>query len=318
MKKIFILAVFAIIVAAPFVFIDRFSNRVKNALSLEEAKAVAEKFINDNLMNPGNKATVSSIGEDNGIYKLTVEAGGQQIISYLSKDGKFFFPQALDIKEIESSVQNASAPVSAEVKTKSAKPAVELFVMSYCPYGTQIEKGILPVVKLLGDKIDFKLKFVDYAMHEKKEIDENTLQYCLETKQGSKFLPYLECFLKAGDSKSCLAETGVNESELNSCLSETDKRYKITELYKDSSKWSGSYPPFNVYLEDNEKYGVGGSPTLIINGETVSPARDSASLLATVCSAFGNKPDECYAELSSAAPSSGFGSGGPSTSGSCN
>jgi len=49
--------------------------------------------------------------------------------------------------------------------------------MSYCPYGTQIEKGILPVINALGNKIKFSLKFVDYAMHGKKEIDENSRQY---------------------------------------------------------------------------------------------------------------------------------------------
>ena len=36
---------------------------------------------------------------------------------------------------------------------KKEKPEVELFVMSHCPFGTQIEKGMLPVARLLGDKI---------------------------------------------------------------------------------------------------------------------------------------------------------------------
>ncbi len=45
--------------------------------------------------------------------------------------------------------------------------------MSYCPYGTQAEKGILPVVALLGDKIDFKLRTVHYVLHGDKEDLEN-------------------------------------------------------------------------------------------------------------------------------------------------
>ena len=40
---------------------------------------------------------------------------------------------------------------------KRAVPEVELFIMSHCPYGTQTMKGIVPVVELLGDKIDFEL-----------------------------------------------------------------------------------------------------------------------------------------------------------------
>ncbi|MBU3941884.1 MAG: hypothetical protein KKF74_03150, partial [Nanoarchaeota archaeon] len=47
---------------------------------------------------------------------------------------------------------------------KKDKPEVELFVMSHCPYGTQIEKGMLPVARLLGDKIDFNIRFCSYAM----------------------------------------------------------------------------------------------------------------------------------------------------------
>jgi hypothetical protein len=68
--------------------------------------------------------------------------------------------------------------------------------MSYCPFGTQAEKGILPVVNLLKDKIDFKVKFVNYAMHGKKEIDENNLQYCIQKEEPNKYNSYLTCFLK--------------------------------------------------------------------------------------------------------------------------
>ncbi len=59
--------------------------------------------------------------------------------------------------------------------------------MAYCPYGTQEEKGILPVVNTLNNKIDFKVKFCDYAMHGKQEIDEQLNQYCIETEQADKF-----------------------------------------------------------------------------------------------------------------------------------
>jgi hypothetical protein len=51
---------------------------------------------------------------------------------------------------------------------KREKPDVDVFVMSYCPFGTQIEKGLLPVWDLLGDKINLNIRFVDYAMHGKR------------------------------------------------------------------------------------------------------------------------------------------------------
>ena len=40
------------------------------------------------------------------------------------------------------------------------KPDVELFVMSYCPYGVQAEQELLPFLETYGDTIDFKLRFI--------------------------------------------------------------------------------------------------------------------------------------------------------------
>jgi hypothetical protein len=67
----------------------------------------------------------------------------------------------------------------------------------------------------------------------------------------------------------------------------------------------------NFYAQkaDNDKYGVQGSPTLVINGAQISSGRDSAGLLKTICSAFNTAPSECQKQLSSASPSAGFGEG---------
>ena len=107
---------------------------------------------------------------------------------------------------------NAGGGTETPAVVKSDKPKVELFVMSYCPYGLQMEKAFLPVMDLLKDKADLSVKFVSYAMHEKKEIDENTRQYCIEKEQTSKFTAYLKCFTGKDDYKACLQSTGVNET----------------------------------------------------------------------------------------------------------
>ena len=190
---------------------------------------------------------------------------------------------------------------------KMEKPEVELFVMSYCPYGTQIEKGMLPVVELLGDKIDFELKFCDYAMHDKTELDEQTVQYCIQEGQNDKFIDYLTCFLEDGTSDRCIIEAGIDQSKLNSCVKATDSKFKITESYNDKSTWKGNFPTFTIYQEEVDKYSVGGSPTLIINGVTAKTGRDAASLLNAVCYGFSDNPNECDEVLDSASPSPGFG-----------
>ncbi len=201
---------------------------------------------------------------------------------------------------------------------KKEKPEVNLFVMSYCPYGTQMEKGILPVLRLLGDKIDFNMRFVYYAMHGETEVNEQTLQYCIQKEYNEKYLDYLECFLNEGNTEECVEEVELS-GKLDTCIEETDAEFKITEKLNDQSTWMGNYPPFDVDKELNEKYGVRGSPSLVINDVVASTSRNPASLLDAICTGFKDKPSECSEELSSENPSAGFGFSetSSSSSGSC-
>ncbi len=302
---------------APYVKSISIQNPIKpeNMIKLEDAKTKTENFINNYLMN-GGKITVKNAGEEYGLYKIVVDSGnGKNIDTYITKDGKLFF-QSFDIEKIEG-VKNNAAPSGAEIK-KSDKPEVELFVMSHCPYGTQIEKGILPVVSALGSKINFDLKFTDYAMHGEKELKEELNQYCIKTGEPAKFNGYLKCFIESanGDSATCLKKTGINTAKLKTCVDATDKQFKVTANFKDKTAWNGNFPTFNIYKESNAKYGVQGSPTLIINGATATSGRDSASLLKTICSAFNTPPKECETTLSSASPSTGFGVGTSGSAGS--
>jgi len=287
------------------------------ASQLEAMKSKVEKFINENLVPPGVKATVKNISEENGLYKLTINVNNQEITSYASKDGKNFFPEAISM---ETKTQNQNEPANQAPNqpiTKSAVPEVDLFVMSYCPYGLQAEKGILPVVDLLGSKIKFNLKFVDYAMHGEKEIDENLRQYCIDKIAPAKLSAYLKCFTEQGNADACLKNVQIDAPALNACTIAADTQFQIKAKFNDKTTWANSqYPPFDIYKADNEKYKVGGSPTLVINGVTVSPARDSQSLLTTICSAFSDQPSECSQKLSSQTPSPGFGSTAGASSGS--
>lgn len=291
------------------------TNTVKpgKTLSVEEASNKAEEFINTFLMQSGSTATVKEITSEYGLYKLSIDITSDVVESYLTKDGRLFFPQALNIDEITSenlgANQEAAAAPVVTVSKKNDKPVVELFVMSHCPFGTQMEKGMLPVVEALGDKIDFEIKFNNYAMHGEKELVEQINQYCIQKEQTDKFTEYLACFLDASDSATCLASANINTGDLAECYAKTDKEFKIMDNFRGQIGYQGSYPGFDIYDADNEKYGVGGSPTLVINGETISSNRDSASLLATICSAFNETPEECSTVLSNAAPSAGFGYG---------
>jgi len=128
---------------------------------------------------------------------------------------------------------------------KTDKPVVELFVMSYCPYGLQTEKAIIPVLELLGDKIDFKLRFVNYAMHGEKEVWENLRQYCIQFKTNpDKFIDYLKCFTESGNAEKCMEELNIDKNAVQSCMDEEDKRWGISQILANPGAWGGPYPPF--------------------------------------------------------------------------
>jgi len=281
-------------------------------LSQDDAKAKVTDYINNQLLaGAPYKATINSITEADGLYKMSVNVNNQTIDAYMTRDASLFFPQAIDMTKVTApatSTANDQAAQTQTVSKKTAKPSIELFVMSQCPYGTQIEKGILPVIATLKNKVDFAVKFCDYSMHGQVEVNEEMNQYCIQKNEPQNYQAYLSCYLKAGDSASCVKSTKVNAAKLATCVAATDKQYKITAGYNDKSTWvNGQFPQFNIFKADNTKYQVQGSPTLVINGETITSSRDSASLLKTICSAFTTAPAECNATLSSATPAAGFG-----------
>lgn len=218
------------------------------------------------------------------LYEVIVSYQEQEIPVYMTKDGEYFVQGAipmvpLTIDDMDSQTQPQPADVP-----KSDKPVVELFIMTHCPYGTQAEKGMIPVLELLGDKIDGDIKFVHYFMHEPEET-ETPIQICLREEQSDKYLDYLKCFLEDGDSDRCLTKTNIDKVKLDSCLGTNADSYYVG----DSAL--------------SEGYGVKGSPSLVINGVMANSGRDPASYLSVVCSSFNEAPEECSEELSSSTPS---------------
>ncbi|MEM4554824.1 MAG: hypothetical protein QXT25_03180 [Candidatus Anstonellaceae archaeon] len=246
-----------------------------------------------------------------------------QLAQYLSKAGNyyslplgFFDPKAEicgngldDDGNGAADCQDAACKSHFSCMQKTEKPTVELFVMSYCPFGTQMQKGMLPVVDLLGDKVNWNVRFVNYIMHEDIEAYENQLQYCLQIQNKSLYFKYLSCFLNNSKSEECLNAIGVDRTQLQECTNKTDAEFNITANLKDPSKYlSGRYPLFLIHDELNKKYNVRGSPTFVVNGVVVeNQARDPQSILKTVCAAFTTPPSECSKTLSNQAYSPGFG-----------
>lgn len=267
----------------------------------------AVNFINTELLGGQQTVTLGSVTEESGIYVVSVKFQGRDVPAYFTKDGKYFLGTQIIPLTTTADTQNYTQPSQTEVP-KTDKPKVELFIMSYCPYGTQMEKGILPVLALLGNKIDAKIRFVHYTMHGEKEDTENFRQLCIREEQGTKFNSYLQCILNStsqtapADPAQCMKKVGIDSAKVASCITGKAKDY-----YAADSALS-------------QQYGVQGSPTLIINGVQASTGRSPAAILSTICAAFNTAPSECSAQLATDNPSAGFGyssSGADSAAANC-
>ena len=289
----------------------------QKSLSSEEAGKIAIDFINKALEkeNAGVTASLVSATGESGVYKIHLKIQDKEYDSYITEDGKYLFSVAFNLEE------EKTAEATDENIAQNSRPDVKVFVMSYCPYGLQMQKAFLPVYDLLKDKVDMGIYFVDYIMHGKKEIDDNLREYCIQKDQEDKFYDYLSCFVQDGNFESCLTQANIDQALLETCVSQTDSQYNITAQYNDQSTWlSGSYPKFDVNADLNNQYGVQGSPTVVINGQVVEvDPRSPENFKEIICSAFDSQPAECSQTLSSEASSPGFGTTAASASsdGSC-
>ena len=106
MKKTVVIVVLILLLEALGYIV--FTNLNSNVITPEEAKVKAGEFINENLLQPGVTASVGEVSEEAGLYKIPLSLpNGTSINSYISKDGKFFFPEGVNIEEVKEQIANS-------------------------------------------------------------------------------------------------------------------------------------------------------------------------------------------------------------------
>ncbi|MBW2983923.1 DsbA family protein [Candidatus Woesearchaeota archaeon] len=259
------------------------------------ADEVADKVVTY-IEGQGGTATVESIEEMGNLYSLNLIVAGRSYNSYTTKDGNLLFPSGVDLSEAP---EVPSVPESSQDLPKTAKPRVDLFIMSYCPYGIQAQQGLYPVMRLLGDDAEFNVKWVPYIMHGKQEIDENTRQYCIQKEQRDKYVDYVECFVSSKNAAVCGVQAGIDEDMVDACIEEADEEFQITEDFEAEDTWlSGRFPIYRVDKVEADSLGVRGSPSMFINGVQYSGARTPEAYKTAICNAFEEPPEECEEALS--------------------
>lgn len=282
----------------------------KSDIGIDAAKKTATDFVKNNLVQPGTDAVVKDITKEGDLYKITFTVGKQDIVTYMTADGTKFFPQVMDIAEVEkqSADQKAKDEEAAKDVPKTDKPTVDLYVMAFCPFGNKAEDTIKPVYDLLKNKVDFNFHYIVSSsgdtissLHGQKEVDQDEREACVLRDNGKdkwmNFVTYVND--NCGSDGSCWEKaaqnSGLDTAKINSCVSSSG-----TDMMKAEEKASNDA-------------GATGSPTMIINGvesKAVYQYGNSDSYKQTICNAFNTSPEECSQQLSSSTSTTQGGSCG--------
>ncbi len=305
-------------------------------LSEEEAVSKAQQFFSENIFAlTGNKDLSTKVDsvekEDDFAYTVPVElvlndkTVQKTYVLVTKSNGKIILGNVFDLDEALPTPTPQSSPVpqeslKCENMEKTEKPELLAFVVSYCPFGIQMQRIIneLPAelkenikVHYIGDIVDGKVT----SMHGDKEAQENFRQICIREEQPEKYWKYVGCFIKEGKTTECLGEAQIDLNALNACMdSDTGLNYAKADF------------------DLANQYNITGSPTLILNGKRVQESQSAVALGKTMrsaamveellCCSFSKEPDACNEKVPEEAAARSFSqtyseSGANSGSGQC-
>ena len=147
------------------------------------------------------------------------------------------------------------------------KPTLELFVMSYCPFGVEAEEKIIPIVKQFGDKIDFKLRFIAHekqtpapeditpfiSLHGYPEVAESIRQLLIAQEFPDRYLDYILCRGKKLDKswEACAERLGIDVAKIQKLF---DTPEVPEQLFRDNIKRA-------------TELGINASPTILVDNQ---------------------------------------------------
>jgi glutaredoxin len=273
----------------------------------QECGANAISYMNKNIAQANATATLVSVTEKNGVYQIAARYQERNISIYATKDCSLLFTSSYTMKGTATTTPTVSpTPTVPPEPVKSSRPATELFVMSFCPFGVQAENVMKPVVDLLGTKANITVRYIATvqgttvdsvkSLHGLTEAKEDLRQLCIAKYYPAKLWPYLvdidaNCYpirqnVTSLDACSVNAtlKLGIDNQKIETCASGSEG----LALLKADEAITGNYK-------------VTGSPTLLINGQKYTGQRTPDAYKQGICDHFVTPPAECSVNLSAQA-----------------
>ncbi|MCX5786365.1 MAG: hypothetical protein NTX59_11820 [Elusimicrobia bacterium] len=182
-------------------------------------------------------------------------------------------------------------PASRIVAAHTAKPekvALDLHVMSMCPYGVQAENGIFPAVASLKDFTDLRLFFIAdkstpaaggtpefRSMHGQKEVDEDLRQLCVMEHFPEKFMVFIlerNKSINDSDWQKAASLAGISSSAVQNCSGGAEGAALLSKS-----------------LEFSIERKAGASPTIYVDSIAYNGSRSLRSITLAICDALKGK-----------------------------
>jgi 2-hydroxychromene-2-carboxylate isomerase len=178
-------------------------------------------------------------------------------------------------------------PIDVDDPEQYGSVDVVFYVMSQCPYGTQVEDAIAPVLKELGSNINFRLDFIAQetspgvfdSLHGPPEVEGNKIHLCVQENYPNEMMDFIVCQNKKvqdlkGTIDKCAEEAGIADAQ------------KI----KDCADGPEGNQLLSASTKASQEAGAQGSPTIYINNQLYSGARDATSFKRTICQGLEAHP----------------------------
>ena len=298
-----------------------------------ECGATVISYANANLISASNTSTLTSVTERDGMYYIAASNKVRDYGFYATKDCALLFINPYNLKgnatpmvilspkstsspspKSTSSPKPTTTPTPIPDPVKSSRPSVELFVMSFCPFGVQAENAMEPVVNLFGTKADIRVRYIASvngttvdsikSLHGLTEAKEDLRQLCIAKYYPQELWPYLMDF-----DKNCQdASIRKSDAAFIACGVNATSKVGIDNQKIDTCAY-GSEGLALLRADEviTKGYKITGSPTIMINGQKYSGLRTADAYKQRICDYFETPPAECSVNLSAqaAAASSG-------------
>lgn len=152
----------------------------------------------------------------------------------------FIFLKSSNTKDSSSSTAATSKNVFAAEKT--SKPSLKFFVMSFCPYGNEIETTLKPIAALLGDKADIQPQYIfekatDLPAYCKSRAGDPS--QCSLYVQNKYFKDETECKKVVNDALSkCLDEKSYIKASNNAYYTSLHGRVEANQDVREICAWN--------------------------------------------------------------------------------